>query len=131
MELLAKVGNGSPYKAGNNREESDGEMEAFQFDWDVENIRHLAQHDILPAEAEQVLKNRPRDLEFELRNGEERVTQIGETDAGIILIVVSTMHDRKVRVVTAWPAKERLRRYFLTQKRNGNVGRVEEQDLRE
>jgi uncharacterized DUF497 family protein len=106
-------------------------MQAFQFDWDLENIRHLALHDILPAEAEQVLTNRPRDLEFELRNGEERVTQIGETDAGKIYIVISTMQDRKVRVVTAWPAKEKLRRYFQTQKRNGNVGRVEEQGLRE
>jgi uncharacterized DUF497 family protein len=114
-----------------NREESDAEMEAFQFDWNVDNIRHLARHDILPAEAEQVLKNRPRDLEFELRNGEDRMTQVGDTDAGRILIVVSTMEDRKVRVVTAWPAKERLRRYFQTQKRNGNVGRIEKQDLRE
>jgi len=123
--------NGSPSKAGNNREESDGEMEAFQFDWDVANARHLAQHDILPAEAEQVLKNRPRDIESQLRNGEERVAQVGETDEGRILIVVSTMQDWKVRVVTAWPAKDRLRRYFLSQKRNGNVGRIEEQDLRE
>jgi uncharacterized DUF497 family protein len=106
-------------------------MEAFQFDWDVENIRHLARHDIFPAEAEQVLKNRPHDLEFELRNDEDRVTQVGETDAGRILIVVSTMQDRNVRIVTAWPAKERLRRYFQSQKRNGNVGRTEKQDLRE
>jgi uncharacterized DUF497 family protein len=106
-------------------------MQAFQFDWNVDNIRHLARHDILPTEAEQVLKNRPRDLEFELRSGEERTTQVGETDAGRILIVVSTMQDRKIRVVTAWPAKDRLRRYFQTQKRNGNVGRIEKQDLRE
>jgi uncharacterized DUF497 family protein len=106
-------------------------MEKLQFDWNVDNIRHLARHDILPDEAEQVLKNRPRDLEFKLLNAEDRITQIGETDAGRILIVVSTMQGRKVRVVTAWPAKERLRRYFQTQKRNGNVGRIEKQDLRE
>jgi uncharacterized DUF497 family protein len=101
------------------------------FNWDEQNIAHLALHQISPAEAEQVVKNRPRDLEFELRNGEERVTQIGETDAGRILIVVSTTQGKEVRVVTAWPAKERLRRYFQTQKRNRNVGRIEEQDLRE
>lgn len=106
-------------------------MKNLSFDWDEKNIGHLALHQISPAEAEQVLGNRPRDLEFELRNGEERVTQIGETDAGRILIVISTMQDRKVRVVTAWIAKERLRRYFQTQKRNGNVGRIEKHDLRE
>jgi len=103
----------------------------LQFDWDSENIEHFAKHQIAPSEAEQVILNRPVDLEAELRNGEERVTQIGETDAGRILIVVSTTQGKEVRVVTAWPAKERLRRYFQTQKRNRNVGRIEEQDLRE
>jgi uncharacterized DUF497 family protein len=106
-------------------------METILFDWDVENIRHLAKHDILPEEAEQVLKNQPCDLESELRNGEERVALIGETDAGRILIVISTMQDQRVRVVTAWPAKERLRRYFQIQKRNGYVGKIEKHDLRE
>jgi uncharacterized DUF497 family protein len=106
-------------------------MAAFQFDWNIENIRHLARHDILPVEAEQVLKNRPCDLESELRNGEERIVQVGETDTHRILIVVVTMQNRKIRVVTAWPAKEKLRRYFQTQKRNGDVGRIEKQDLRE
>jgi len=106
-------------------------MVILQFEWDQENIGHLARREILPDEAEQVLKNRPRDLEAELRNGEERVTHVGETDAGRILIVVSTMRGQKARIITAWPAKERLRRYFQTQKRNGNVGRVEEQDIRE
>ena len=101
------------------------------FDWDEQNIGHLALHKISPAEAEQVVLNRPVDLEFELRSGEERATQIGETDEGRILIVVSTAQDKKVRVVTAWPAKERLRRYFQTQKRNGNVGRTETDELRE
>ena len=103
----------------------------LQFDWDEENIRHLARHEIKPDEAEQVIQNRPLDLESHLRNGEERTVQIGETDSGRILIVVSTMQGKSVRVVTAWSAKARIRRYFLTQKRNGNVGRIEEQDLRE
>src|ERR1700722_19038393 len=103
-------------------------MEAIQFDWDEENLRHLELHRISPAEAEQVIQNRPIDLGAELRNCEERTVQIGETDAGKILIVVTAMKDKMIRVVTAWPAKERLRRYFETQKRNGNVGRIEEQD---
>jgi hypothetical protein len=106
-------------------------MANIQLEWDEWNLNHLAVHQISPSEAEEVVRNRPCDLEAQLRNGEERVPQIGETNAGRILIVVTTMVDSKVRVVTAWPAKERLRRYFLSQKRNGNVGRIEEQDLRE
>ena len=101
------------------------------FDWDEENVRHIEVHQIAPAEGEQVILNRPVDLEAEFRNGEARVVQVGETDAGRVLIVVSTMRDTRIRIVTAWPAKERLRRYFETQKGNGNVGRIEEQDLRE
>jgi uncharacterized DUF497 family protein len=106
-------------------------MGSLQFDWNEENIGHLARHQIGPSEAEQVLNNRPLDLESNLRNGEERVAQVGETDGGRILIVISTSRDNKIRVVTAWPANERLRRYFQSQKRNGNVGRVEEEDVRE
>ena len=75
------------------------------FDWDKQNIEHLARHQILAVETEQVILNRPVDLDSHLRNGEERTVQIGETDSGRILIVVSTMRDSKVRVVTAWPAK--------------------------
>jgi uncharacterized protein len=106
-------------------------MSDLQFDWDEENIRHLALHHVSPAEAEQVLENRPCDLESQLRNGEERVAQVGETDAARILIVITAMQGKKIRVITAWPAKERFRRYFLTQKRSGNVGRIEEQGLLE
>jgi len=101
------------------------------FDWDNENIEHFAKHQITPSEAEQVVLNLPIDLEAELRNGEERVPHIGETDTGRILVVVTTMRGKKVRVVTVWPAKEKLRRYFQTQKRNGNVGRIETHDLHE
>jgi hypothetical protein len=101
------------------------------FDWDEQNVQHLARHQISPAEAEQVVLNRPVDLESELRNGEDRVPHIGETDAGRILIVVTTMRGKKVRVVTAWPAKKNYRCYFLSIKRNRNVGRIEKQDLRE
>lgn len=101
------------------------------FEWDDANISHIAEHDVKPKEAEQVILNRPVDLGSELRNGEERFAQVGETDAGRILIVVTATRNSKIRVVTAWPAKERFRRYFLTLKRNGNVGRVEKQDLRE
>jgi uncharacterized DUF497 family protein len=118
----------SAHRQWRNRGET--EMHKPKFDWDNENIEHFAKHQITPSEAEQVVLNRPIDLEAELRNGEERVPHIGETDAGRILIVVTTMQGKKVRVVTAWPANKNYRRYFLSMKRNGNVGRTETNDLR-
>jgi hypothetical protein len=106
-------------------------MADLQFEWDEQNVRHLALHQIGPVEAEQVVLNRPVDLETHLRNGEKRLAQIGETDTGRVLIVITTMLDTKIRVVTAWPANRNYRRYFLSMKRNGDVGRTKEQDLRE
>src|SRR5579859_1655174 len=101
------------------------------FDWDEQNVGHIACHQIGPIEAEQVILNRPMDLSSELRNGEERLVQVGETDAGRILIVVTTtIASGKLRVVTAWPAKERLRRYFDSHKGSGNAGRTETKDIR-
>ena len=113
------------------RKEIQQTMSPIQFDWNEANILHLAAHQILPAEAEQVIQNRPVDLASELRNGEERIPHIGETDAGRILVVITTFVDKKVRVVTAWPANKNYRRWFLSLKRNGNVGRTETDDLRE
>jgi uncharacterized DUF497 family protein len=106
-------------------------MATVQFDWDEENIGHLARHGISPAETEQVLINWQIDLDSYVRNGEERVVQAGETDRGRILVVVSTIRHGKTRIVTGWPAKERIRRYFATQKRSRDAGRNEADGIRE
>jgi uncharacterized protein len=102
-----------------------------EFQWDEHNVAHLAKHQIEPEEVEQVILNRPIDLGSHLRDGEERTAQLGETNARRILHVISTMRGEKVRVITSWPANERSRRYYLSLKRSGNVGRTEEDDLRE
>jgi hypothetical protein len=106
-------------------------MSTAYFDWDEENIGHLARHGILPADAEQVLINWQIDLDSYVRNGEERVVQAGERDQGRVLVVVSTIRNGNTRVVTAWPAKARIRRYFATQKRSRDAGRTQAEDIRE
>jgi uncharacterized DUF497 family protein len=65
----------------------------LQFDWDDENRGHVAAHDVSCAEAEHVIKNEPFDLEFQTENGEERFVQLGETNAGRILVVVHMAQD--------------------------------------
>ncbi len=52
------------------------------FDWDSANTNHIARHGVTPEEAEQVVLNEPLDIEVVLRNGEQRIVQVGETDAG-------------------------------------------------
>jgi uncharacterized DUF497 family protein len=81
----------------------------MEFNWDKGNRGHVAEHAVSPEEAEQVVLNEPLDLELQIHDGEERTLQVGETDAGRILIVVTTWREQKVRVVTAFPANKKIR----------------------
>lgn len=101
------------------------------FHWDEGNVDHIAKHGITPAEAEQVILNNPFDLELQVRNGETRIPQLGETDAGRVLVVVTTMREELIRVVTAFPADVRLRKFYHTQKGSTHEGGTEESELQE
>lgn len=101
------------------------------FDWDSGNLGHIARHGIDRAEAEQVVLNDPVDLEFQDLTGEERIAQVGETNAGRILVVVTTMRGHLIRVVTAFPAEKRIRKVYLTQRKHINEGGTEEPEFQE
>lgn len=60
------------------------------FDWDDANRKHVADQGVTPSEAEEIIANDPLDLELQLINGEERLLQIGETNALRVLVVVTT-----------------------------------------
>lgn len=93
------------------------------FDWDLANTEHIAKHGVTPEEAEQVVLNDPFDLTLQLRDGEERTAQIGETNAGRILVVITTWRKKLVRVVTAFPAKSALRKFYATQRKIADAGK--------
>ena len=86
------------------------------FDWDEANISHIAEHDVLPSETEEVITSSPLDVGFELRNGEKRIRQVGETSTGRILMVVSTMRGERIRVITAYETSRLLRATYLKYK---------------
>lgn len=88
----------------------------MQFDWNEANIAHIARHQVTPNEAEQVVANDPLDLEIQLREREERIVHLGETDAGRVLFVVVTVRGEKIRVVTAHPANKKAREFYASQK---------------
>jgi uncharacterized DUF497 family protein len=79
------------------------------FDWDDANRAHLDRHDVTPEEAEQVVSGASLPLEIDERSGEDRHTELGETAAGRLLLVVWTERRGKIRVVTAFPAKRKWR----------------------
>jgi uncharacterized protein len=83
------------------------------FDWGEANISHIAEHDVVPEEAEEVILGNPLDLGFDLVNGEERWSYLGETNEGRLLHVLITLRLERIRVVTAFEPSKRLRaRYF-------------------
>ena len=92
----------------------------MQFDWDEFNIAHIAKHDVMPHEAEGVITNNPLDLGYVLRNGEDRIVQVGETLNGRVLVVVSTLRAEKTRVVSARSAdrKHRLQYQRMMEQQN-------------
>ncbi len=83
------------------------------FDWDDANRAHLARHDILPYEAEQVLLNNPLDIEHQTVDGEDRFTQVGATNRGRILVIVTTWRNSAVRVITGWDAPAAAKQEYL------------------
>jgi uncharacterized DUF497 family protein len=87
-----------------------------QFDWDDGNRAHIAAHSVTCTEAEQVINNRPFDVELQAASGEERFVQVGETNTGRILVVVSTWRNILVRVITAFDAPKSLKRIYIVQK---------------
>lgn len=94
----------------------------MEFDWDDANRGHIAEHGVGTEEAEQVVLNGPIDVDVQIRSGEERTLQIGETDAGRILVVITTWREQKVRIVTAFPAKKKMRQFYEREKENQGAG---------
>jgi uncharacterized DUF497 family protein len=101
------------------------------FDWNDSNIHHIAKHGITPSEAEQVVLNDPIDIELQKRGEESRIAQVGATDHGRVLVVVSTLRNGLTRVVTAFPANRRLRAVYAAQKGKRDARRISKEELQE
>ena len=82
------------------------------FDWDDVNRKHIAEHGVTPREAEEVITNSPIDLHEQFQDDEERLMQLGVTDAMRVLVVVTTWREDLIRVVTAYPAPPALRELY-------------------
>lgn len=80
-----------------------------EFDWDEQNIEHLAQHDVTPAEFEfVVVHTQTVELDYDVtESGEERFRVIGMTHLGRMLIVVYTIRQGRIRAVTAFSASRK------------------------
>ena len=88
----------------------------IEFDWDPANLSHVARYAVRHEEAEQVISNDPLDAGIEIVDGEERFLNLGSTNQGRILLVVTTWREHRIRVVSAFAASKRLIRFYLTER---------------
>lgn len=83
------------------------------FDWDDQNIGHIARHGVSPDEAEQAVMDSRRISRQAYSTGEERRSAVvGATLDGRLLFVVYTRRRGLIRVVTARDAHPDDRRWY-------------------
>lgn len=85
----------------------------MDFDWDENNIEHIACHNVIPEEVEEVLLD-PKRVGTSARkvSEEKRWVMIGSTQYGRILFVVFTRREGMIRVVTARDATYKEKRTY-------------------
>ena len=73
-------------------------MRAANFDWDAQNMDHIARHGVEPDEAESVLDDSP----LILRSEDGKYLAYGQTDEGRYLLVVFVRRSAtSIRVISA------------------------------
>lgn len=84
----------------------------MEFEWDPANVSHLQAHGVEPEAVVEAFYGVSVVLKEQLVSGEDRTVFLGRTGVGSILVVVYTRRSGKIRVVTAFPAKRKLRRLY-------------------
>jgi uncharacterized DUF497 family protein len=85
----------------------------LEFDWDVDNLSHIAYHGVTAAEAEFVLQHPTLDVEYQDWHDEERFAEAGATAMGRVLLVITTWRGLQIRVVTAFDAPAEVAQEYL------------------
>lgn len=76
-------------------------------------MTHLARHEIRPNEAEEVMLGTPAIGDHDVVNGEDRWRAVGVTLALRVLVLVFTVRNGQIRVITGWPANKKAQRDFF------------------
>lgn len=88
-------------------------FDGHEFDWDEENVEHIARHGMEPWETEDAVLD-PERVGVSARKapGERRFAVVGSTLSGRMLFVVFTQRQGKVRVITARDADDGEKRRY-------------------
>ena len=85
-------------------------MNINAFDWDDANVDHIARHNIIPDEVEEIFTS--KHFIFRTRSG--RYLALGKTAAGRYLTCIFERREYSgnIRVVTAWDMNTKDRKLF-------------------
>jgi uncharacterized DUF497 family protein len=94
-------------------------FDRYEYEWDDDNVGHIARHDVEPWEAEEAVSDAGR-APFPAR-GKDRVGAIGTTEDGRLLVVIVQRAERASesirRVVMARDATEGEKRIYRRRNR--------------
>lgn len=85
------------------------------FEWDENNIGHIARHGVTPAEVEEVFANNPVVERTKDQRGEPRFFAYGRTIARRFLVVLFTLRNELIRPITAYPMNRTKRKLYVPQ----------------
>jgi uncharacterized DUF497 family protein len=91
-------------------------MRDLGFDWDHENISHMARHRIQPSEVEELFRNDPSFRGHDVVDREDRWTVVGETLSLRILVLVFTVRNERIRAITGWDADRRTKKEYFAER---------------
>jgi uncharacterized DUF497 family protein len=83
-----------------------------RFDWDEQNVAHIARHDVTPQEIEELFGRDPVLGEDESTGDELRFRAYGITAAGRLLTVPFTVRAGMVRPITAWEMSRKEKKLY-------------------
>jgi len=88
--------------------------EPIAFDWDEGNRDKNLKHDVESWECEQVFFNEPLVILDDPKHSiaEHRLAALGRTDAGRTLVIVFTMREERLRVISARDMNRKERQYY-------------------
>ncbi|HXE10619.1 MAG TPA: BrnT family toxin [Bryobacteraceae bacterium] len=84
----------------------------IEFDWDEDNVNHLARHNVTSPEAEQAVLNGSIEIAYQIVEDEQRYVIVGRSNAGRFLTLVWTEREGAIRVITGWDATEAEEREY-------------------
>jgi uncharacterized protein len=83
--------------------------EPIEFEWDKGNVEKPQKHGVTPTETEEAFfdENKVLFADWEHSAVEPRVTLLGKTKKGRLLVVTYTIRVKKIRVITARPTNRK------------------------